>query len=117
MDKAAFSIVHINGNKGKTGFPFITQPAASNDRLGYFLISEKIHQNEKDETTPSVICMQQDRDTEESKQREKMHPRCFPEVFKSTEGKISKKESKKNILFISIMPGVCKHKIPRNFGN
>ena len=84
----------------------ITQPAASNDRLGYFLISEKIHQNEKDETTPSVICMQQDRDTEESKQREKLHPRCFPEVFKSTEGKISKKESKKNILFISIMPGV-----------
>ena len=61
--------------------------------------------------------MQQDRDTEERKQREKLHPRRFPEVLKGTEGKISKKESKKNILFIGIIPGVCKHKIPRNFGN
>ena len=52
--------------------------------------------------------MQQDRDTEERKQREKLHPRRFPEVLKGTEGKISKKESKKNILFINI---------PRNLGN
>ena len=52
-----------------------------------------------------------------ARRREKLHPWCFPEIFQRTECQISEKECKKYILFISIMPGVGKHIVPRNFGN
>lgn len=55
MDKAAFSIIHVNRNKRETGLPFIVEPAASDDCLRDLFVSEKIHQDKKDKTTPAVI--------------------------------------------------------------
>ena len=62
MDKAAFSIIHVNRNKRETGLPFIAEPAASDDCLRDLFVSEKIHQDKKDKTPPAVICMEYDRD-------------------------------------------------------
>ena len=117
MDKAAFSIIHVNRNKRETGLPFIVEPAASDDCLRDLFVSEKIHQDKKDKTPPAVICMEYDRDAKQCQKRGKLHPWCFPEIFQRTECQISEKECKKYILFISIMPGVGKHIVPRNFGN
>ena len=52
MDKAAFSIIHVNRNKRETGLPFIAEPAGSDDCLRDLFVSEKIHQDKKDKTTP-----------------------------------------------------------------
>ena len=117
MDKAAFSIIHVNRNKRETGLPFITEPAASDDCLRDLFVSEKIHQDKKDKTPPAVICMEYDRDAKQCQKRGKLHPWCLPEIFQRAECQISEKECKKHILFIDIMPGVGKHIIPRNFGN
>ena len=34
--KSTLSIIHINGKKSETGFPFIIKPATSDDSLGSF---------------------------------------------------------------------------------
>lgn len=117
MDKAAFSIIHVNRNKRETGLPFIAEPAGSDDCLRDLFVSEKIHQDKKDKTTPAVICMEYDRDAKQCQKRGKLHPGCFPEIFQRAECQISEKKSKKDVLFIGIMPGVGKHIIPRYLGN
>ena len=117
MDKAAFSIIHVNRNKRETGLPFIAEPAASDDCLRDLFVSEKIQQDKKDKPPPAVICMEYDRDAKQCQKRGKLHPGCFPEIFQRAECQISDKESKKDVLFIGIMAGVGKHIIPRNFGN
>ena len=97
MDKAAFSIIHVNRNKRETGLPFIAEPAASDDCLRDLFVSEKIHQDKKDKTTPAVICMEYDRDAKQCQKRGKLHPWCFPEIFQRTECQISEKKSKKDV--------------------
>ena len=54
-DKAPFSIVHVNGQKSETCFPFIGKPAASHDCLRRFVHPQNIHDNDKDKSLPSVI--------------------------------------------------------------
>ena len=91
MDKAAFSIIHVNRNKRETGLPFIAEPAASDDCLRDLFVSEKIHQDKKDKTPPAVICMEYDRDAKQCQKRGKLHPGCFPEIFQRAECQISDK--------------------------
>lgn len=77
MDKAAFSIIHVNRNKRETSLPFIAEPAASDDCLRDLFVSEKIHQDKKDKTPPAVICMEYDRDAKQPEERQ-VASRVFP---------------------------------------
>ena len=109
--KAAFAIVHIDGQECKTCFPFIIEPAASNNSLGSFFISEPVHDEEKNKTSPSIVSLQKNRDSQQCQYTDKLHFLVVPEVFQCTECQISQKKSEKYILFL-IPPGIGKHKVP-----
>ena len=57
LDKAAFSIVHINGNKGKTHFPLIIHPESADQCLLELLGTEQIHDQDQKKAMPAVICV------------------------------------------------------------
>ena len=57
LDKAAFSIVHINGNKGKTHFPLIIHPESADKCLLELLGTEQIHDQDRKKAMPAVICV------------------------------------------------------------
>mgnify|MGYP000339696998 CR=1 FL=1 len=71
--KSTFTIVHINGKKSKAGFPFIVKPAASDDRLGGFIVAEPVHDQQEYKSPPSVICLQKHRDSQQCQYADKLH--------------------------------------------
>ena len=112
-DKSSLSVVHIDGDEGKAGLPFIIQPAASHDRLGGFFISEKIHDQKENISLPSVIGVQLHSDIEKDQQAQDLFPGSAAEVFQGAHAQKSQKQSEKYIL-LHIGPGVCEHEIPRD---
>lgn len=58
FDKTALSVVHVDGQKRKAGLPFIEKPAASHNCLRHLLVTEKIQDQKKDISFPSVIRVQ-----------------------------------------------------------
>ncbi len=64
--KTALAIVHVNGEKGKAGFPLIVEPAASDYRLGGFVAAEPVHDQQKYKTPPAIVCVQKIGDSQKS---------------------------------------------------
>ncbi len=114
FNKSPLAIVHIDKEKGKTGFPFIIKPAASDDGLGWLFIAEPVHDQEKDKTFPPVIRIQKNRNCQKSQYAEKLQGTFFPEIFNGAKGQISKEQSEKDILFL-VLVSISKHIIPGNF--
>ena len=112
-DKSPLPIVQVNGQKGETGSPFIVKPAASKDRLPGLIVSHIVHDQEKNISPPSVICLQKHRDSQQCQHADKLHFLIIPEVFQGTECQVSQKQGEKYILFF-ISPGVGKHEVPWN---
>ena len=112
-DKAAFSIIHINGKKSKACLPFVVKPAASDDGLSCFVVAEPVHDQQEYKSPPSVICLQEYGDSQQCQYADKLHFLIIPEVFQRTECQVSQKQGKKYILLL-ISPGIGKHKVPWN---
>ena len=116
FNKSPLAIVHINKQKGKAGFPFVIKPTASDDGLGWLFAAEPVHDQEKDKSLPSIVCIQKNRNCQEGQYAKKLLGTLFPEIFNGTKGKISKEQRKKDILFL-IAVSIGKHIIPWNFRN
>lgn len=54
-DKSPLAVVHIDGNKSKTGLPFKIQPTASYNCLGRLICTQHIQDYDKNEPPPSII--------------------------------------------------------------
>lgn len=115
-DKSPLSVVHIDKQKGKAGFPFIIQPAASDDGLSGLIIAEPVHDQKKYISFPAVIRLQIIGRDQKDCHGDHLHHLLLLEMLDGAEGQISKKQGEKYILpFIS--PGIGVHIVPGDFGN
>ena len=97
--KSTFTIVHINGKKSKAGFPFIVKPAASDDRLGGFIVAEPVHDQQEYKSPPSVICLQKHRDSQQCQHADKLHFLIIPEVFQAQNARYPRNRVKNTFCF------------------
>lgn len=113
-DEASFSIVQVNGQKGKSGPPFIVKPATPEDCLAWFIVSHIVHDQQEDIAPLSIVCFQKNGNNKQSQDAEKLHRRSGQEIFDGTKGQISEEKREKHILSF-VTQRICKHQIPRNF--
>ena len=116
LDETALSIVHIDGDKGKTRLPFIVEPAASDNCLSSFFAAEPVHNEEEDEAFPAIIRVQKYGDGQKSQYTQKLNGTLFPEILDGAECCIAKEQGEKYILLL-VAPGIREHEIPRDFRN
>ena len=78
LDKAAFSIVHINGDKRKTHFPFVIHPECADNCLQETLCAEQVHDYDQGKSMPAVISVKDTGKTKKSCNTDKLQKWIFP---------------------------------------
>ena len=101
-DKSSFTIVQVNGQKGKAGSPFIVKPAASKNRLPGLIVSHIIQDQQEDVTAPAIICFQKNRNNKQTKNTEKLYWSVIFKIFYGTKSEISQEKGKKYVLFFVV---------------
>lgn len=114
LNETALAIVHVDGEEGEAGLPFVVEPAASNHRLGGLVTAEPVHNQQEYIPPPSVIRIQKDGYGQKAHQTQNLHGLVFPEIFDGTKGKIPQQQGKKHVLFLE-SPGVGEHEVPGYF--
>lgn len=115
-DKSALSIVHVNGKESETCFPFIVQPAASDNCLCGFVVAEGIHDEKKYIAFPAVVCFKIVRNYEKRKKAQQLKYLFVVEILDGAEAKETEKQCEIYVLFCIIQSsgvGI----IPGDFGN
>ena len=116
FDKTSFPIVQIDGDKGKTGFPFIIKPAASSDQLVHGVVAEHIHEQDKDKASPPIIRLEKIGCRKQRQEAEKLYHAFIPEILQSPAAKEPQEQSEIHILFL-IEQGSRVPVIPDRFGD
>lgn len=66
-DKTPLSIIHVDKEESEACFPFIIKPTAADYCLCHFIVAEPVHNKKKDIASPSVICIQKIRYSQQYK--------------------------------------------------
>ena len=88
--EATSAIVHVQRNKSKACLPFVDQPAASNQRLGWLILVQPEHDQQENIAFVAIIRFQIIGDCQKHQHSHKLHSWIFFESVNKAECQIAK---------------------------